>query len=227
MKQTNRNPWDILGITQQASPQEVKDAFRRLAMKYHPDKSGNTKTFRIINDAYNKIKNKTMVPIIESKPTRMVNLKVSIQQQINGYHDYIEVDDDLFIRVNIPAGSKTGDRFRVKDNNQTFIINIQEHINENFSRSGFSLLATLDVDVITAMTGGHVEMIGPNGSPLVVDISGGISHNEVITIKNKGLMNRKTKQRGNLLLSINIIIPKLDSQDAIEEFTNRLKNVSN
>ncbi len=45
--------YEILGINKNASIQEIKQAFRSLAQKNHPDKAGgNTEKFREINEAY-------------------------------------------------------------------------------------------------------------------------------------------------------------------------------
>ena len=44
--------YEILGITKQASQDEIKKAFHKLAHKYHPDKGGDEKKFKEINEAY-------------------------------------------------------------------------------------------------------------------------------------------------------------------------------
>jgi molecular chaperone DnaJ len=44
--------YEILGIKKDASQEEVKKAFHRLAHKYHPDKGGDEKKFKEINEAY-------------------------------------------------------------------------------------------------------------------------------------------------------------------------------
>ena len=44
--------YQILGITKNASQEEVKKAFHKLAHKYHPDKGGDEKKFKEINEAY-------------------------------------------------------------------------------------------------------------------------------------------------------------------------------
>jgi molecular chaperone DnaJ len=48
--------YKILGVKRDASPEEIKKAYRNLAMKYHPDKTGNDpeseKKFKIISEAY-------------------------------------------------------------------------------------------------------------------------------------------------------------------------------
>jgi len=45
--------YETLGINKNASIQEIKQAFRNLAQKYHPDKAGgSTEKFREINEAY-------------------------------------------------------------------------------------------------------------------------------------------------------------------------------
>ena len=44
--------YEILGITKSASQEEVKKAFHKLAHKHHPDKGGDEKKFKEINEAY-------------------------------------------------------------------------------------------------------------------------------------------------------------------------------
>jgi len=48
-----KNYYDILGIEKSSSKDEIKKAFRKLAQKHHPDKSGgDEKKFKEINEAY-------------------------------------------------------------------------------------------------------------------------------------------------------------------------------
>ncbi len=53
---TQKNYYKILGVSKDASPEEIKKAFRRLALKYHPDKNRGDKVaeerFKEINEAY-------------------------------------------------------------------------------------------------------------------------------------------------------------------------------
>lgn len=44
--------YDILGISRGASQDEIKAAFRRLAMEHHPDRGGDQEKFKNINEAY-------------------------------------------------------------------------------------------------------------------------------------------------------------------------------
>ena len=44
--------YQILGVTKQASQEEIKKAYRRLAHQYHPDKGGSEQKFKEINEAY-------------------------------------------------------------------------------------------------------------------------------------------------------------------------------
>lgn len=46
------NYYEVLGVTKSASQDEIKKAFHKLAHKYHPDKGGDEKKFKEINEAY-------------------------------------------------------------------------------------------------------------------------------------------------------------------------------
>jgi len=52
-----RDYYEILGVAKSASADEIKKAFRRLAVQHHPDKEGGDETkFKEINEAYEVLK---------------------------------------------------------------------------------------------------------------------------------------------------------------------------
>ncbi|MDQ5953349.1 MAG: molecular chaperone DnaJ, partial [Patescibacteria group bacterium] len=54
---TKRDYYDVLGVSKEASADEIKKAFRRLAVQHHPDKeSGDETKFKEINEAYEVLK---------------------------------------------------------------------------------------------------------------------------------------------------------------------------
>lgn len=55
-----RDYYEVLGISKSASEDEIKKAFRKLAVKYHPDKEGGDEAkFKEINEAYEVLKDST------------------------------------------------------------------------------------------------------------------------------------------------------------------------
>lgn len=51
----NKNYYDILWVDEKASAEEIKKAFKKAAVKHHPDKWGDKKKFQEINEAYQVI----------------------------------------------------------------------------------------------------------------------------------------------------------------------------
>ena len=51
-----RDYYEVLGVDKSASADEIKKAFRRLAVKYHPDRGGDEEKFKEINEAYEVLK---------------------------------------------------------------------------------------------------------------------------------------------------------------------------
>jgi len=51
------DPRKVLGVERNATPEEIKSAYRKLASKHHPDKGGDTAKFQEIQRAYDTLSN--------------------------------------------------------------------------------------------------------------------------------------------------------------------------
>jgi molecular chaperone DnaJ len=53
---TKRDYYEVLGVGKNASPDEIKKAFRRAAVNHHPDRGGDEEKFKEVNEAYEVLK---------------------------------------------------------------------------------------------------------------------------------------------------------------------------
>lgn len=63
------SPYAILGVPSTATQDEIKTAYRRLAMKHHPDRGGTLEEFQRIHDAYERLTKPARCPECDGKGT--------------------------------------------------------------------------------------------------------------------------------------------------------------
>jgi DnaJ-class molecular chaperone len=73
------NYYNILGVHKNSSQEEIKKAYKYLALKYHPDKYGSCTEFKKINEAYQTLKD----PIKASEYNKKIAFEEYIQKFLN------------------------------------------------------------------------------------------------------------------------------------------------
>ena len=75
------NYYSTLGITKNASSSDIKTAYKKLAMQYHPDRGGNETKFKEISEAYDTLKD------------------LLYQERIDGYFDKEVIEEILGLDI--------------------------------------------------------------------------------------------------------------------------------
>jgi len=225
MKQSN-DPYSILGVRPGSKLKDIKTAFREKAQRYHPDKGGTIAEWLKINEAYETIINKKHVPIITTADTQMLDIALDLKQQIQGVDDYIKVEQEkeLYIKIKIPAGAIAGDRFQVKSHGKKYIINIKEKSDSDFTRDGNNLILYKTLDIVNVLLAKPFMIKNAIGEYVRVEIPEDCNTGTIISLKDQGLYNRKTKRYGNLRIFVAVNIPSLVTEQDIENFIKRLKH---
>jgi len=224
MKQSN-DPYSILGVRPGSKLKDIKTAFREKAQRYHPDKGGTIAEWLKINEAYETIINKKHVPIITTADTQMLDIALDLKQQIQGVDDYIKVEQEkeLYIKIKIPAGAIAGDRFQVKSHGKKYIINIKEKSDSDFTRDGNNLILYKTLDIVNVLLAKPFMIKNAIGEYVRVEIPEDCNTGTIISLKDQGLYNRKTKRYGNLRIFVAVNIPSLVTEQDIENSIKHLK----
>ena len=126
------------------------------------------------------------------------------------------VKSDEVIKINIPAGVAEGMQLSVsgKGNaarrggvNGDLIVLIEEDAHPELVRDGSDLLYSLYISVPDASLGTHVE-IPTVDNKVKIKIEAGTQPGKILRLKGKGLPDVNGYGRGDLLVNINVWIPK-------------------
>lgn len=104
MAQVKRDYYEVLGVTKTADGEEIKRAYRRMAMKYHPDRADGDKA-----EAEVKFKECAEAYEVLSDPPKRQRYDQFGHQGVNGQHDFSHMDvTDIFSMFNDIFGGSFG-----------------------------------------------------------------------------------------------------------------------
>ena len=189
--------YQTLGISKNATPQEIKKAYRKLASKHHPDKGGDAEQFKKIQEAY------------------------------LGCHKIINVDGqelELNIPKGFPNGASLN--FPEFKPGGDLLVQITYRRSNTFIREGDDLYARMSVDVIDAILGGKIEIRNLDNKVYEVKVPPGTQHDSKIRLSQKGFVNPQNSRVGDLYIIVNIAVPKNVTEEQrklLEQYRNQFK----
>jgi len=173
--------YSTLGIAKNASPDEIKRAYRKLASQHHPDKGGDKSKFQDIQVAYDTLSNPDKRAQYDSPQPQF--------QQGGFPPGFDDIFGHMFGGGNNPFGDIFGQRRQQPQRNKT--LNIQTSITLEDAFYGKNIMATLTL---------------PSGREQIVDIKIPAGIQDGTTLRCNGLGDDSIPNipRGDIHLSVHI-----------------------
>jgi curved DNA-binding protein len=267
--------YNTLGITKSASEADIKTAYRKMAMKHHPDRGGDEKKFKEVTEAYETLSDPQKKQMFDmgvdpnaqhtsyrqgspfefhfntgnfedvfsnfgfgGRPARKnktlnVNIEVALEDILKGKVIDAEIGipngNKRLVNIEVPPGIESGQQIRYRGMGEhtlkdvapgDLIVNVLVKQHSVFQRQGDMLMIKKFISPWDAILGSEITIETIDKKTLTIGIPAGTQPDTVLSCRGEGLPNMRTKVRGNLLIKIQIEIPKnLDSEqkDAVEQ----------
>lgn len=206
------NYYDILGVNKDSSFDEIKKAYRKLSLKYHPDKTGGEDTkFKEINEAYSVLSNQS--------EREMYDMKLSGGNNVHGMpHGMPFNPNDI---MNMFFGMNGSPNVHMSNSMPSFFKGGNIHIFRNgvpvnILQKPIAIIKSLEITLDEAYMGCkkpiEIErwiqeadnMKRIEKETIYVTIPRGIDENEIIVLRDIGNVLSETN-KGDIKIGIKII----------------------
>jgi curved DNA-binding protein len=157
-------------------------------------------------------------------------LSIDFKTAILGGKKNISVQGETF-DIKIPQGVSDNQKIRAKGKGKQahgyprgdLILTLKVQEDDKYTRDGDTLTLSFDLPLYSALFGGKVE-IETLYKTITLKVPENTKQNQKFRVKEQGVMNRTTKQIGDLYLKANIILPKVEEipDDLVESMKEKL-----
>jgi len=283
--------YNTLGVSESATPEEIKRAYRKLASQHHPDKGGDTAKFQEIEAAYRILSDPAQREQYDHErrnpggmrfnfnrhdihehgmPPGMEEMLRNFGFNFGGHdpfeamrqrHQHPRRNKDLQVRVpiklssiandqiltisvqmtkgtrenveiNIPRGATNGTQIKYPGLGDNFFdtlprgdlyVQVYMEPHPNFEIMDLDIGTFHTIDCFTAITGGDIEVTNYDGSTLVLTVPPGTQPGQMLRAKNQGIWVIHGSTKGNLIVKIQVTIPKTLTTEQLE-LVNKIKS---
>lgn len=186
-----RDYYKVLGIQKNATPEEIKKAYRKLAMKYHPDRNRDDseaeEKFKEINEANEVLSNPEKRSIYDRFGHEGVNQSSSAggARGFRGFEDVSSIFEEFFGGAFGGFGGFGG-------------------FGANRPRQGKSYKIPITITLKEAFLGKTVKISTPNGIKKEVKIPAGVIDGMELRLKGLGEKGQNGGPDGDVLIKINV-----------------------
>lgn len=182
-----QNYYNVLGVDEKATPEQIKKAFRKASLKNHPDRGGSKEEFQKINDAYQTLGDpdkKRQYDMQRNNPFMGSN---NFNMNGGGPEDIFK----MFFggQGGIPFGFPGGPNVQIFQNGRPVNMNsirkpspISKTINITFEEAYHGLNKPVEIERWIHSNG--VKKVEKEN--IYVPIPAGIDNQEIIVLRNKG-----------------------------------------
>jgi DnaJ-class molecular chaperone len=172
--------YSTLGLKRGASDEEIKKAYRSMAMKHHPDRGGDEKKFKDISQAYEFLTDPQKKSVIDmgGDPNQQQGFRGQGQGNPFEFHFGSGNFDDIFSQFGF------GGR---QQRNKSFNINIEITLEE--------VLTGKDFNAEVGVPGGKKKIVN-------IEVPSGIEHGQQIRYQGMGDSSIPSARAGDLLVNV-------------------------
>ena len=168
-----------------------------------------------------------------------INVEITLEDVLNGKDFTAEVSipgKNKMINIQIPPGIEHGQQIRYEGMGDDSIpglkpgdllVNVIVREHSRYKREGTSLIIEQLVSVWDALLGASIEIQTLDRKTLSMSLPPGTQPDTVMSCKGEGLPNMRTRQRGNLLIRIKVVVPRVINPEQIKLIQQIKQGISN